>query len=155
MRRRSEHWADLTKAFDRGLAGLCGIAALLCLAGPATADDDRVKACLDLNTTLEQRQCAQDLFRAATAELDQIYRRVLDAATVAEKTAPGGGNQTAPSWPDAIVASQKAWEAYRDAECWDVVGRPGGSGRLVWAYGCLAEKTVERVRELRVPFYQR
>jgi uncharacterized protein YecT (DUF1311 family) len=87
--------------------------------------------------------------------LDHIYRRVLDAATVAEKTAPRDGNQTAPSWPDAIVASQKAWEAYRDAECWGVVGRPGGSGRLAWAYGCLAEKTLEHGRELRVPFYQR
>jgi uncharacterized protein YecT (DUF1311 family) len=80
---------------------------------------------------------------------------VLDAAAVAEKTAPTSGNQTAPNWSDAVVASQKAWQAYRDAECWGVVARPGGSGRLVWAYGCLAEKTLERIQELRVPFYQR
>jgi hypothetical protein len=44
---------NLTKAFDRGLAGLCGVALLLCMAGLATADDDGVKSCLDLETTLE------------------------------------------------------------------------------------------------------
>jgi hypothetical protein len=36
-----------------------------------------------------------------------------------------------------------------------VTGRPGGSGRFVWAYGCLAEKTLERIDELKVPFEQR
>jgi hypothetical protein len=44
---------------------------------------------------------------------------------------------------------------YRDAECVGLVGLGGGSGRPVWVYGCLAEKTFERMRELKVPFDQR
>ena len=55
----------------------------------------------------------------------------------------------------AIAASQRAWEAYREAECRGVVGRGEGSGRMVWVFGCLTEKTRERIRELETPFYQR
>jgi uncharacterized protein YecT (DUF1311 family) len=133
----------------------CGAALCLCLVRPAAADDDRVKACLDQSTTAEQRECARDLYRAASAELDEAYRRRLDAAAAAESAGPSPEAKGLPSWPEAIAASQRAWEAYRDAECWGVVGRPGGTGAAVWAYGCLAEKTFERIAELKVPFYQR
>ena len=56
---------------------------------------------------------------------------------------------------DLLATSQAAWEAYRDAECRGLVGLGGGAGRQAWVYGCLAEKTFERMRELKVPFDQR
>jgi uncharacterized protein YecT (DUF1311 family) len=132
------------------------IALLLLAANPAAADNARVKACFDLSSNAEQRDCAQALYRDASKELDEIVRRKLEAAEASDKAPPQFG--TVPqeqSFHDAIAASQKAWEAYRDAECWGVVGRPGGSGSFTWGFGCAAEKTLERIEEVRVPFYQR
>jgi uncharacterized protein YecT (DUF1311 family) len=135
----------------RNLYALAGLALALC-AGPALAADGRVEACLDRATTLEQRECVQALVRAAAGELDQAYRGALDAAA-RDTTAPGPGAFARRR--DAIVRSQQAWEAYRDAECRGVADTGAGSGRLVWVFGCLAEKTLERIAELRTPFFAR
>ncbi len=132
-------------------------AALLLLAiGPAAADNVRVKACFDLRSNTEQRDCAQALYRDASKQFDEIFRRKLDEADASDKAPPrfGAVPQTQ-SLHAAIAASQKAWEAYRDAECWGVVGRPGGSGSFTWGFACAAEKTLERIEEVKVPFYQR
>jgi uncharacterized protein YecT (DUF1311 family) len=123
----------------------CCAALLVLAARPAFAQSNSVRACLDRMTGAEQKQCAEALYRAATAELEALYRRAVDAAL-----RPDVSGRTA-----AVAASQAAWEAYRDAECRGLVGLGGGSGRPVWVYGCLAEKTVERIRELKVPFDQR
>jgi uncharacterized protein YecT (DUF1311 family) len=106
---------------------------------PATADDRPSQNCGDLATGGEQKQCAETQFRKATDELKAAYGRVL------ERAAKPDGNA-------AVIASQQAWEAYRDAECRGVVGRGGGSGRMVWVLGCLTEKADARTRELNVPY---
>ena len=85
-----------------------------------------------------------------------MVRRKLDEAEASDKAPPRfGAVPQKQTFHDAIAASQKAWEAYRDAECWGVVGRPGGSGSFTWGFGCAAEKTLERIEEVKVPFYQR
>jgi uncharacterized protein YecT (DUF1311 family) len=135
---------------------MVAITLLAFAANPALASKARVKACIDLNSNAEQRDCAQALYRDASKELDELVRRRLDEAEATDKAPPLPGAPPQPqSLRDAIAASQKAWEAYRDAECRGVVGRPGGSGRLTWAYGCLAEKTLQRIEEVKVPFDQR
>ncbi|MBR0716024.1 lysozyme inhibitor LprI family protein [Bradyrhizobium liaoningense] len=145
--------------FSNGMSCF-SVALLLALAGCGRADNDRIKACYERRSNAEQRDCLHDLYRTASAELEQIYRRSVDRATALEADArarntwpPPSGN--GPSSAERITASQKAWEAYRDAECWGVVGEPGGSGSRTWAYGCLAEKTFERIGELKVPYIQR
>jgi uncharacterized protein YecT (DUF1311 family) len=124
---------------------LCCAALLVLGAGPVFAESKSVRACLDGMTGAEQKQCTEAVYRAAAAELETLYRRAVDAAL-----RPDVSGRAA-----AIAASQAAWEAYRDAECRGLVGLGGGSGRPVWVYGCLAEKTFERMRELKVPFDQR
>jgi uncharacterized protein YecT (DUF1311 family) len=132
------------------------IALLVFAANPAVAGNARVKACFDLNSNAEQRDCAQALYREASKKLDELLRRRLDEAEATDKAPPlPGAPPPIQSLREAIAASQKAWEAYREAECRGVVGRPGGSGRFAWAYGCLAEKALERIEEVKVPFYQR
>jgi uncharacterized protein YecT (DUF1311 family) len=68
---------------------------------------------------------------------------------------PGEGIRFGAADPAKVVAamtkSQRAWEAYRDAECWGVVGSGGGTGSTTWAYVCLIEKAKERTMELTVP----
>jgi uncharacterized protein YecT (DUF1311 family) len=132
------------------------IALLLLAASPAAANNARVKACFDLNSNAEQRDCAQALYRDALKDLDDLVRRKLDEAGASDKAPPRfGAVPQKQSLYDAIAASQEAWEAYRDAECWGVAGRPGGSGSFTWGFGCAAEKTLERIEEVKVPFYQR
>lgn len=123
----------------------CCAALLVLGARPVFAESKSVRACLDGMTGAEQRQCTAAVYRAAAAELETLYRRAVDAALRPDVSGRAS----------AIAASQAAWEAYRDAECRGLVGLGGGSGRPVWVYGCLAEKTFERMRELKVPFDQR
>lgn len=118
----------------------------------AHADDADLIRCLNAPTGSEQKQCTQALFQDTAEQMKQTYGGVLEKAAEADARNAGSGDGGVAA---AIAASQRAWEIYRDAECRDVVGRGGGSGRMVWVFGCLAEKTRERIRELKVPFYQR
>lgn len=118
----------------------------------ARADDSDLAKCLNAPDGNEQKQCTQALFQSAVEEMKQVHARVIEKAAEADARNAGSGDGGAAA---AIVASQHAWKRYRDAECRDVVGRGGGSGRMVWVFGCLAEKTRERIRELNAPFDQR
>jgi uncharacterized protein YecT (DUF1311 family) len=118
----------------------------------ARAEDADLAQCLSAPTGSEQKQCTQALFQSAVEEMKKVHARVTEKAAEADARNPGSGDGGAAA---AIAASQRAWEIYRDAECRDVVGRGGGSGRMVWVFGCLAEKTRERIRELKTPFDQR
>jgi uncharacterized protein YecT (DUF1311 family) len=131
-----------------GRAALGCAALLVSATSPLAGENDAVRACLDRMTGGEQKQCIEQVYRAASVELDAVYRSVMDAAGKLD----GSGSVT--SRAAMIARSQGAWESYRDAECRGVVGL-GGSGGAVWFYGCLAEKTLERIQELKVPFFQR
>jgi uncharacterized protein YecT (DUF1311 family) len=116
------------------------------------AEDAELVQCLNSPTGSEQKQCTQALFQNAAEEMKQAYAGVMEKAAEADARTSGSGDGSSSA---AISESQRAWETYRDAECKNVVGRGGGSGRMVWIVGCLVEKTRERIRELNTPFYQR
>jgi uncharacterized protein YecT (DUF1311 family) len=118
----------------------------------ARADDADLAKCLNSPTGSEQKQCTQALFQNAAEEMKQVYAGVMEKAAEADTRTSGSGDDSAAA---AIGESQRTWEIYRDAECQGVVGHGGGSGKMVWVFGCLAEKTRERIRELNTPFYQR
>jgi uncharacterized protein YecT (DUF1311 family) len=124
---------------------LCCAALLLLFARPLLAESSSVRACLNQLSNAEQKECTQAVFRAASVELEALYRRTVENALKQDVTGRAA----------AIAASQTAWESYRNAECSGLVGLGGGSGRPVWVYGCLAEKTFERIQELTVPWEQR
>jgi uncharacterized protein YecT (DUF1311 family) len=129
------------------------LAAMLSMAPSlARADDVDLFRCLNAPTGSEQKQCTQALFQSAAEEMKQVHARVIERAAEADARNASSGDGGAAT---AIAASQRAWEIYRDAECRDVVGRSGGSGRMVWVFGCLTEKTRARIRELNTPFDQR
>lgn len=130
---------------------VCIAASFLALAAPAAAES-AVKACLDLPSNSEQRRCLQELYRTASAKLDEALLRAIERASEFDaRHLPAEGT---PSLTTAIRKSQSSWQAYRDAECWGVVGyyRPPNdrpSGALPWVWSCLAEKTLQRIRELQ------
>ncbi len=85
---------------------------------------------------------------AARGELEVVYRGVLERARANDS---GTYRHAA-----AIEESQKAWEAYRNAECGAVIGGgTWGSGTAAMVMGCYAEKDYERIEELKVPFDHR
>ncbi len=119
------------------------------LASLAQAEDADLARCLNSPTGSEQKQCTLALYQSAAEEMKLTLAGVLQRAAEYDAPSTDGGLAA------AISASQRAFEAYRDAECTGVVGRGEGYGRMAWVNGCLAEKTRERIHELRVPFYQR
>jgi uncharacterized protein YecT (DUF1311 family) len=118
----------------------------------ARADDADLVRCINAPTGSEQKQCTQVLSQNAEDEMNKTYAGVLEKAAEADARTSGSGDGSSSV---VLSESQRAWEVYRDAECKGVVGRGGGSGSMVWVFGCLAEKTRERIRELKAPFYQR
>jgi uncharacterized protein YecT (DUF1311 family) len=142
--------------FERRFGGalVCAAVLLLVRAGPAGAEGDPVKACFEVLSNAGQRECLQQLYRTASARLDEaLVRAIARAGDFDAKHPPAEGS---PSLTTAISKSQSSWQAYRDAECWGVVGyhrtpneRPAAA--LPWAWSCLAEKTLQRIRELDAP----
>ena len=123
-------------------ARVCGAVLLLAHAEPATAESEPVKACFDLPSNSGQRECLQELYRTKSARLDEVLRAATTRASKMEAAA---------NLATAIGKSQIAWQAYRDAECWGVVGHDRGSAARPWVWSCLVEKTLQRIRELEVP----
>ena len=115
---------------------------LLCAEAPET--------CADPVSTGEQKRCAKEAYDRASTDLKATYDRVLAAAAKADSEYPPA-NSGQRSFA-LIESSQRAWEKYRDAECWGVVGTSDGSARMVMVWRRLADKIDLRIKELNVPY---
>ena len=129
------------------------IPTFLLLAPPGRAEPGTTENCADPATTGEQKRCAEDAYRKASEVLTATYARVMAAAAKADSENPPSTTEKSSS--SLMADSQHAWENYRDAVCWGLVGRGDGSARMAMVWGCLAEKTDERIRELNVPYDER
>lgn len=100
----------------------------------------------DGETTVGMTQCIQQETAAWDAELNAAYQRT--RASFRDADASGDVGPTSRS--DALLAAQRAWITYRDAECalqyarWDM-----GSMRNIAGANCLMGLTAERTIELR------
>jgi uncharacterized protein YecT (DUF1311 family) len=61
------------------------------------------------------------------------------------------------SFEDAMRASQRAWVAYRDADCKDLVAQEwsGGTGATSTILQCMTEMTIRRTKDIRQRFSTR
>ncbi|MEZ5900844.1 MAG: lysozyme inhibitor LprI family protein [Hyphomicrobiaceae bacterium] len=103
--------------------------------------------CQNAMSTAEINVCADKEFDAADKELNAAYRSALAAI-------PGMASEKpydAKSWEAALRASQRAWVAFRDAECVDHLAFfwQGGSGASADIIGCKTELTKARTQELK------
>ena len=82
----------------------------------------------------------------ADAELNAVYAKV--RARIAKTEA--GPPYDAKSFEEALRKSQRAWVAYRDADCKDLVPMSwtGGSGTSGEVLGCMTSKTKARTKDL-------
>ncbi len=120
------------------------LAACSFLSAPALADDPI--DCTDPSTTYEMNFCSDKDFRAADAKLNATYKKVLAHIAESDLEPP----YDAASWEKAMRESQRAWVAFRDADCKGVVPMEwsGGTGTGSAVAGCMTEKTNTRTQEL-------
>lgn len=111
---------------------------------PARADD--VINCEDPQDQSSMTRCAGIDYEKADTDLDKLWPAVKARAEENDKgaSAEDGG------YVKALLASQKAWIAFRDAECtWQGFVSHGGSMEPMLVNGCLATLTRERIQQLK------
>ncbi|TSD85424.1 DUF1311 domain-containing protein [Mycobacterium sp. KBS0706] len=111
---------------------IAAAAAILLAALPAAAQDCPDDSQAGLN------QCAGDAYKKADAALNAAYKQVMARLKDSEAAAK------------SLVAAQRAWIAYRDAEC-DFMssGVEGGSARPMIVAQCLEQETTRRTDDLK------
>ncbi|AKC08045.1 MULTISPECIES: lysozyme inhibitor LprI family protein [Rhizobium/Agrobacterium group] len=122
-----------------------GAAVLLSLAAsPAFADD--APDCTSPQTQADMTICAGKDYEKADKQLNAAYQKVRKQLAERDKTADESGKGAV----DALVAAQRAWVAFRDANC-DAFGfqARGGTMEPMLVSSCLADMSNKRADELR------
>ena len=113
----------------------------LLLSGMAFAEDKQSPECENQTTQADMNTCAADLAAKADDALNAQYKRTRKAAIAwdaAQDEADRGAEK-------ALLAAQRAWIAYRDAECTlEGVSTNGGSMQPLMINGCM-----ERLSKVR------
>lgn len=107
---------------------LLALAPLL-LSAAAQADD-----CANASTQSAMNECADKQYKQADSQLNALYKQINSRL------------QDSPDSKKRLVSAQRAWVAFRDAECaFAASGVEGGSVYPMIYNGCLAELTEKRV----------
>jgi uncharacterized protein YecT (DUF1311 family) len=124
---------------------LCGC--VLLQDAPASGEDVRDVDCNNAQTQADMNQCAAEDYRKADAAMNAQWAETRAAMLAWDKASPPSGDNGAAK---RLLASQRAWLAYRDAAC-DVEGysAEGGSMQPLMISSCLAELTKRRTEELK------
>jgi len=126
-----------------------GIAALIISAASATAALAQSEPDIDCDSPMTQGEmniCASRDYETADAELNTQYQSV--RKVLAERDSSAG--EDGAGAVKALLAAQRAWIAYRDANC-EAVGfqARGGSMEPLLVSSCLADMSRKRTEELR------
>ncbi|WP_186192089.1 lysozyme inhibitor LprI family protein [Burkholderia gladioli] len=99
----------------------CGL--LLAWSGTYAADCDNSPGGLGLDSAQASYVCAEKMRKSSDVKLNQIYKRLLGAV----KSDPDAGGDVKAE----LISAQKAWIAFRDAECELIVSISGGAQQWV------------------------
>ncbi|MCZ7858273.1 lysozyme inhibitor LprI family protein [Agrobacterium salinitolerans] len=102
--------------------------------------------CKEPQTQADMTICAGKDYEKADKQLNVDYQKLRKLLVERDKTADADGKGAA----DALVTAQRAWVAFRDANC-AVAGfqARGGSMEPMLISSCLAEMSTRRADELR------
>jgi uncharacterized protein YecT (DUF1311 family) len=124
---------------------------LLAAAAPAHAE---ITEC-DPGTlsNVGQQECLSRLLRRDDAALNRAYQEALASIDQGNDLTPAQRTQ----WKDALRRSQRAWIAFRDVDCGEMIGWEwyGGSGRSVAELTCTIERTRARTEDFRTRYNSR
>jgi uncharacterized protein YecT (DUF1311 family) len=117
------------------------------VAGLASVAQAQNIDCANASSTVEMNFCADKDFQAADKALNETY----EAAVASTKTRDLEKPYDAKSFEAAMRAAQRAWIAYRDADCKDLTAQEwsGGTGTTSAVLGCMTEKTMQRTKDLK------
>ena len=121
----------------------------LALQGTTAAQPDEPN-CRDPQTQLEMNLCAGIEFERADAELNRVYRESIAGERQADRELDRRYDQR-PSNETILREAQRAWVAFRDAQCtYEANGEARGGSMEPMVHGqCLARMTRERTAQLR------
>lgn len=115
---------------------------------PASADEaGKPKVdCNNASTQMDLNICADEDYQAADKALNEQYNRARKAMIAADASSGANGKGA----EKALLAAQRAWLGYRDAEC-KVEGflYEGGSMQPMIISGCMADLTRDRTKRLK------
>ena len=114
-----------------------------------SAIDAELKACSDSNPSNPGvSNCTVVAIAAANRRLNEVYIGALEALNhPGPNSAPFN-----PEIPKRLIAAERAWIAFRDAECeYKSTIALGGTGEGYASVACLYEQTKARVRALMAP----
>ena len=123
------------------------IAAVFCVTAgismPVAAQEPN---CKEPQTQADMTICAGKDYEKADKQLNVEYQKLRKLLVERDKTADADGKGAT----DALVTAQRAWVAFRDANC-AVAGfqARGGSMEPMLISSCLAEMSTRRADELR------
>ena len=118
------------------------LASALTMATFARADD--APNCKDPQDQSSMTQCAGLDFEKADKELNALWPKMKADAEASDK------DTGKTEYADALLASQRAWITFRDAECtWQGFEMHGGSGEPMLVNGCMARLTKQRIKQLQ------
>ena len=128
--------------------GTLGFLAAL-LATPAVADEK--PDCIDPQTQFELTYCAGIEYEDADAELNGVWPDIVAAAkSNDEYVADLARERGVPTTLEALRNAQRAWIAYRDAQCeYEAYDVFGGTAQPMVGSLCLARLIRERIEMLK------
>lgn len=119
--------------------------AMLLVAGSAHAQDET--KCNPDGNTAEMAACAQNDYQAEDTKLNKVYAKYLKKMQAMDDDMGNSEDDTAVG---RLKTAQRAWIAFRDAECpLESVDNMGGSIEYILGPACLATMTKERTAQLQ------
>ena len=131
-----------TRFLSLFIAGLLG-------GGPAFADE--LPDCTNPQDQYSMTYCAGVDYDNADAELNRVWPQARAAAKRQDEyIADEARSKGVPTASEALLAAQRAWLKFRDAECeYQSYAFFGGTGQPMIGSLCLAQLTRERISQLR------
>jgi uncharacterized protein YecT (DUF1311 family) len=133
------------KTMRQSLTPIVLAAALVLAVSHAHAADD--VDCANAVTTVDLNTCAEQSLDVADKALNETYKKIL-ADLALPDTENAAGNL---KWADALKVSQRAWVAFRDADCAKLMVHEAGGGTATTGaiLGCMTELTQARTKSLQ------
>ncbi len=112
-------------------------------AASATEDID----CANASSTVEMNYCSEQEYNKVDAELNRVYQQVLAGIDTHDDVEA----ERMKAWKDALKAAQRAWVAFKEKDCGELIGYEwyGGTGSTSASLGCMIQKTETRIKELK------
>lgn len=103
--------------------------------------------CAKAVSTVDLNSCAEQRLDVADKALNETYQKIF-ADLALPDTENAAGNL---EWADALRVSQRAWVAFRDADCEKLMIHEAGGGTATTGaiLGCMTEMTEARTKDLK------